>query len=204
MIGTKKEKSMSNKEHILSKIKANKPNEIPLPEMDFTVFDDSKSILEEFIKKVESAGGNVFTVSSNKDVTDKVSSLFPEAKQNFSALKNSEHFNTLSLDNVNQPMDLDGLDILVLESDLGVAENGAVWIEDKQLPMRVLPFITKHLVFVLEKRDIVGFMHEAYQKLNLPETGFGVFISGPSKTADIEQSLVLGAHGALSLTVFLK
>jgi L-lactate dehydrogenase complex protein LldG len=33
--------------------------------------------------------------------------------------------------------------------------------------------------------------------------GFATFIAGPSKTADIEQSLVLGAHGPMSLTVFL-
>ena len=33
--------------------------------------------------------------------------------------------------------------------------------------------------------------------------GFATFIAGPSKTADIEQSLVLGAHGPISLTVFL-
>ncbi|MBU3821001.1 lactate utilization protein [Flavobacteriaceae bacterium XHP0103] len=194
---------MASKEDILSKIKANKPDFIELPDMDFSVFDDRKPILEEFIKKVELAGGSIFEVVSIDDVLDKVSSLFPDAKQNYAALNNSEHFNTLNLENVKQAQDLERLDVLVLESDLGVAENGAVWIDDKQLPLRVLPFITKHLVFVLEKNKVVGFMHEAYQKLNLPETGFGVFISGPSKTADIEQSLVLGAHGALSLTVLL-
>ena len=74
-------------------------------------------------------------------------------------------------------------------------------VADEKLPMRVLPFITKHLVLVLAKKNLVGYMHEAYQKID--KTDFGVFISGPSKTADIEQSLVIGAHGALSLSVFI-
>ena len=62
--------------------------------------------------------------------------------------------------------------------------------------------ITKHLVLVIEEKSLVPYMHQAYEKIE--NFNFGVFISGPSKTADIEQSLVIGAHGALSLTVFLK
>lgn len=50
-------------------------------------------------------------------------------------------------------------------------------------------------------------MHAAYDRIAALEAaaayGFSTFIAGPSKTADIEQSLVLGAHGPISLTVFL-
>ncbi len=46
-------------------------------------------------------------------------------------------------------------------------------------------------------------MHEAMLEIENFNEGYGVFISGPSKTADIEQSLVIGAQGPLSLTVFL-
>jgi L-lactate dehydrogenase complex protein LldG len=44
-------------------------------------------------------------------------------------------------------------------------------------------------------------MHAAYEELGKVKSSFGLFLSGPSKTADIEQSLVIGAHGARSLTV---
>jgi L-lactate dehydrogenase complex protein LldG len=46
-------------------------------------------------------------------------------------------------------------------------------------------------------------LHEAYQQLAVNEAGYGVFKAGPSKTADIEQSLVIGEHGSMSLLVFI-
>ena len=93
--------------------------------------------------------------------------------------------------------------IVVLNGQLGVAENGAVWIDEKDMRIRKLPFITSHLVLVLEKKNILADMHQAYDQVDLSNTGFGVFIAGPSKTADIEQSLVIGAHGPIKHTILL-
>ena len=70
-------------------------------------------------------------------------------------------------------------------------------------PERVLPFITQHLVLIVNKADILPTLHEAYETIGQQQYGYGTFIAGPSKTADIEQSLVLGAHGSRSLWVFL-
>jgi L-lactate dehydrogenase complex protein LldG len=47
-------------------------------------------------------------------------------------------------------------------------------------------------------------MHEAYARIEMdPKYNFGTFISGPSKTADIEQALVMGAQAARGVTVVL-
>ena len=98
---------------------------------------------------------------------------------------------------------LNRIEHAVLQGNFGVAENGAIWLEDKDLPHRIVPFIAQHLIFILDTNKIVATMQEAYRQIDLNDTGYGVFISGPSKTADIEQSLVYGAHGARELTVLL-
>jgi len=98
---------------------------------------------------------------------------------------------------------LASLDTLMIEGQLGVAENGAIWLDESNFPNRLSPFIAKNLIIVLDIARITNNMHEAYQQIKMEDTGFGVFISGPSKTADIEQSLVYGAHGPVSLLVIL-
>jgi L-lactate dehydrogenase complex protein LldG len=195
---------MGSRNQILGKIASNKPELISLPLIDNTLFDESLDIIKEFTKKLEVVGGNVIEVNSNEDAMLQIQKTFPDTKVNFSNIEGTQSFNTISLETIQKPHELEDLDVLVLESNLGVAENGAVWLSDHAIPVRVLPFITKHLVIVLSKKNIVSYMHEAYQKLDSHNFDYGVFLSGPSKTADIEQSLVIGAHGALSLTVFLN
>jgi len=195
---------MGSRDNILARIKANKPESISLPKINDTLFDDRYDLIKEFTKKVEVVGGNVYETQSNQDVIKQIATMIPNTSVNFSTLPETSNFNTINIEAIKKPKELEDLDILILESDLGVAENGAVWVTDKNLPIRALPFITKHLVFVISKKNIVSYMHQAYNKLQETSTDFGVFISGPSKTADIEQSLVIGAHGALSLSIFLK
>jgi L-lactate dehydrogenase complex protein LldG len=103
---------------------------------------------------------------------------------------------------VGDPHQLAGLDLCVLGAELGVAENGAVWIDGRTLPHQALFVIPEHLALVVEVGALVPDMHQAYARLSVGG-GFGLFLSGPSKTADIEQALVIGAHGARSCTVLL-
>ncbi|MFB9865690.1 LutC/YkgG family protein [Rufibacter immobilis] len=98
---------------------------------------------------------------------------------------------------------LSKIEIAVVSGVLGVAENGAVWVTEEQVPVRVLPFICEHLVLVVRQQDLVGTMQEAYATIQVDATGYGTFIAGPSRTADIEQSLVIGAHGPKRMHVFI-
>ena len=109
----------------------------------------------------------------------------------------------VDLEAIDDPHALQDLDFAVLPGQFAVAENGAVWFSAAGVKHRVVPFITQHLALVVPADQLLDNMHQAYDRLAFSEPGFGTFISGPSKTADIEQSLVIGAHGPRSLTVFL-
>jgi L-lactate dehydrogenase complex protein LldG len=89
----------------------------------------------------------------------------------------------------------------VIRGKIGVAENGAIWVDEETMGVRALPYITERLMLVVKASDLVWNMHQAYQKLGGDIPGFGAFIAGPSKTADIEQALVIGAHGPKGLQV---
>ena len=58
-------------------------------------------------------------------------------------------------------------------------------------------------MILVDRSKLVNNMHQAYKMVEMNHYGYGVFISGPSKTADIEQALVMGAQAAHGLTVIL-
>src|SRR6478609_2418506 len=86
---------------------------------------------------------------------------------------------------------------------IGVDENGSVWVTEDIIVERAIPFICENLVVLVDRNNFLPTMHHAYDYIADKDYGFSTFIAGPSKTADIEQSLVLGAHGPKTMTVFL-
>lgn len=101
------------------------------------------------------------------------------------------------------PHDLADLDLAVAAGGPAVAESGAVWLAPEDPLARAACFLAEHVALIVRAGELVADLHQAYARIDPSASHFGCFICGPSKTADIEQVLVVGAHGARSLTVFL-
>jgi L-lactate dehydrogenase complex protein LldG len=191
---------MGAREKILQQIKMNKPSgtELPLKTNFESNYTDTEA---KFIETLASVYTEVIVVASAEELKMKVSEMYAEVINKATTIPALADWADFSLQ-VSDPHALELIEVAILQAEFGVAENGAIWISDNHLPHRVLPFITQNLAFVIPRKKLVNNMHDAYQILT-DTTGWGCFISGPSKTADIEQSLVIGAHGARSLVVFL-
>lgn len=192
---------MNSREKILSTIKKSKPVFIPLAKLDTQFESVSEDMLQTFIIVLESMHSKIKIVKGWQEISDDIDAFKNEGSYVLNAIKEIEN----DRDSISQKIksELKSLDYAFIKGEIAVTENGAIWIHDESFINRVLPFICKHLCLVIDAKNVVSNMHEAYQKIKINETGFGVFISGPSKTADIEQTLVIGAQGALEVTVYI-
>ncbi|MEJ8819364.1 LutC/YkgG family protein [Lacibacter sp. H407] len=192
---------MSARETILKAITANKPTLVDLPAINLTEVIQYNDLLQQYKTVLQSIGGGTVELQDLNSLKEELQAK--KANGDFvvnriAALGEVED----SLDHLSAT-DLAAVEIAYLEGTIAVAENGAIWLYESQMGNRLLPFICQHLVIVIEKKNIVPTMHHAYQQIETTKEGFGVFLAGPSKTADIEQSLVIGAHGARSLIVYI-
>lgn len=194
---------MSSKEDILKKYKANVREKYDMPDLS-----DIKGItypepLVQFVKMTEMVGGQVIEVDPGRDINMLIRELFPDAKEIASNLPEIT-IATRNPDTVGRARDLNGTDVGVIRGKFGVAENACIWIP-QTMKEKAVCFISENLIILLPKSQIVNNMHEAYKRIEFDETydGYGTFISGPSKTADIAQVLVMGAQAARSATVLL-
>jgi L-lactate dehydrogenase complex protein LldG len=196
---------MSSRDTILRSIRSHTIEPTPLPtlDQDWITFDDP---IQHFTTVLESVGGQCRQVANLAEVQTALDSMeqFASASVRYSAIPDVGS-PTLHDNEIDDPHLLETVDFAVLAGSFAVAENGAVWVTDQNLKHRVPYFLSQHLALVVPASEVVHNLHQAYRRpeLKFESARFGAFISGPSKTADIEQSLVIGAHGPRSHIVFL-
>ena len=192
---------MTTRDKILQAVLQNQPEATALP--DISIFKgDNNGIVQKYMDVFKTIGGSSFlvddlttvklSIAENFDTTRRIVSTLPELSDRFEVISTSA-----------DPHSYSDVELAIIRAHFSVAENGAVWLTEDLMGQRIIPYICQHLAVIVTAESIVPTLHEAYEKIGAGNYGFRGFIGGPSKTADIEQALVLGAHGPLSMTVFI-
>lgn len=188
-----------NKEELLGKLRRNTIHQFDMPEASIDGIKYENTI-EQFIEMSHKVGSEVIEAKAGEDLNELIRKAYPEAQVLTSNVKGIKV--DLNPDMVSEAQDLNGTDVGIVEGDIAVAENGCVWVP-QTMKERVVCFVSENLVILVHRDKIVNNMHEAYRRIHMTEYGYGCFISGPSKTADIEQALVMGAQAARGVTVII-
>lgn len=192
---------MSSRDEILASIRKNTLQKFDYPtwKVNAVKYPD---LVKQFISISAAVGGEAVELPEGMDVNEYILKRYPNMNAIASNMPEITCA-TMNPDDVEVAQDLNGTDLAVVKGEIGVAENGCVWIP-QTVKHKIIYFIAERLVILLEKKNLVNNMAEAYAKIEkMPKYNFATFISGPSKTADIEQTLVKGAHGAMEALVIL-
>ncbi|MGI6222979.1 MAG: LutC/YkgG family protein [Prevotella sp.] len=189
-----------NKEDLFKKLRDNTPRQYDMPLVNVKGIQ-YKDTYAQFKAMCQQMGANVAEASKTDDLDQLVHNLYPKATT-FASNLPFIHIATKNPDTV-EAAELNGTDVGIVMGQTGVAENGCIWIPQTMKEKAVL-FISEYLVIFIDRQDIVDNMHQAYARIKMDSRyNFGTFISGPSKTADIEQALVMGAQAARGVTVVI-
>lgn len=192
---------MNSRERILAAVLQSQPTLSPLPDITGFTGDDT-DMATRYCDMATYIGSRVYRTASMADIIPLVETHFDTSNRILTTLPAlSNAFERLS--ETADPRTYQDVHLAIIEADLAVAENGAVWLTEQSMGQRVIPYICQHLAVVVPESRIIPTLHEAYAQIGAGEYGFGAFIGGPSKTADIEQALVMGAHGPITMTLFV-
>jgi L-lactate dehydrogenase complex protein LldG len=186
---------------ILERAEKNKPDFSALPDFSY-LENEGRGSISQFETVLKGIGGSVYRVHDINELMAMVNDKYPNGRI-YSPIPEIKALINQPEGDISDGHNLNDVELAIIRGHFAVAENGAVWITDKQMVNRALPFICQHLAVVIKNDDILPTMHQAYVQIGQSNYDYGAFIAGPSKTADIEQSLVLGAHGPKSMAVFI-
>ena len=189
---------MSTRDEILAQVRANQPAPRLLPELPLFAASTT-TLVETFKAGLTRMGGRWVELPAGSSLEQWIATTYQTAKVICSATP--ECHGTRELASVGEPAELHDVDVGVVRAEFGVAETGSVWLTDKSLGVSALGFLAQHLVVLLDPATIVAGLQEAYRARKRFDVRYGVLMTGPSATADIEGVLIHGAQGIRTLVV---
>jgi L-lactate dehydrogenase complex protein LldG len=204
-----------SRNNILDRLKAaqDKRGEIETIIPDFTTpiyHPLNESLFEEFKTNLELIGGQVFLCASKDEITGHILRICAEKNQKKLFCNNPELSRLLegSIEIDSAESDFLNLNIGLTGCEFLVAHLGSVLISSAQVSGRRLNVFPETHIVVAHETQMTDYLDQAMEKLqnkyknNLPS--LISIITGPSRTADIEKTLVMGMHGPKSLIVLIS
>jgi len=189
---------MSSRDEILERVRRNQPQARPMPTVP--AFEARiPSLVESFKAALVRMGGKLANAPKDGGLDALIARLFPDAKVVCSAAP--EVRGNRPIERVKRQADLADVDVGIVRAVFGVAETGSLWLTAREFRLSALGFLSQHLVVLLDPERVVANMHHAYRERTQFDAPYGVFLTGPSATADIEGVLIHGAQGIRTLTV---
>ena len=175
--------------------------------------DDKKVLWQKFQKELVSISGEFHEISKKSSLVDLISGLLQEEKSDSIAIcsdglvkivkpiKNLNIVEAFNLEPEHKKSILARIPVAMAKASYVISETGSVVVIYDETPVNIPLFLAEVVVILVNKENIVKNLPHLFEKVNTDQTSNMVFISGPSRTADIEKVLVLGAHGPRRLVV---
>ena len=167
-------------------------------------------LLDRFVTKATQSAASYEAVSSEHDIITAVSSYLAGQSLGDELVTAG----TPLLKQLSWPPEIAALTrpattqdrVVLVEAFAGIAETGSVVMcSGEQTPVS-LNFLPDHFLCVVHKNSIVNHLEDVWEKLRQEETSLPRainIITGPSRTADVEQIIQMGAHGPRKVHLLL-
>ncbi|GAB6967657.1 hypothetical protein JCM25156A_16940 [Komagataeibacter kakiaceti JCM 25156] len=192
---------MSARDTILQALRTNRPTPQNHPLPPVVTLGDLDAGQERFITNLKILGGDVLEPVAGETLDDAIKRRHPDAKVICSTVPEAK--GTLPVERIKTPQDVATVDVAVVRAAFGIAEMGSIFLSEAQLPINSFAHLAQHIVVLLSPDELTANMHTAYQtRGEFKSARYGVLMSGPSATADIQGVLIRGAQGVRSLSVW--
>jgi L-lactate dehydrogenase complex protein LldG len=188
---------MDTRDEILNSVLKNQPAHRELPQVPM-FHRNLESLVSVFEKSLKYMAGE-FVDRPPSDFAAYLRNKFPDAKIICSAVP--EYAGNRKPEDYANWSDAHDIDVTIVRSPLGVAETGSVLLSEKDLRVNTIGFLAHDIVILLDPKNIVENIHDAYQHPAFQEAKYAVLMTGPSGSADIAGTTVHPAQGVMTLTV---
>ena len=180
---------------------------------------DGKGLQEQFIRELENVSGECHVVRNPKEIADIMAPILRESDYKTIAVPGTETaarvakyvakelkveiVDVSQLDFAERRQKLADTPAAIVTADYAVADVASLAVLYDSTPSTLVHFLPDCIFAIVPASKLVANQFELFQRIPSHRAKDMVLITGPSRTADIEKVLVLGAHGPRRLVVFL-